>query len=525
MKITELKINNFRLFKNTSFPIGCNITVFAGTNAVGKSTLLGLLGNSSELKKDKGIPILQSQFRTEWSEVFNMSQSFDKTASNIAEVIFDDGDSRSYRITWQEKGTRGRIIPKTKDNKSSAKKEWPTLFLGLSRLYPLGEALISEKDSHSIPISQELLNDYQNILSLHDVIDSVNEVHLSDIKRKITMGVNTAKYDYLTNSAGQDNLAQILLAVESFSQLKNTLGADYSGGLLLIDELDAALHPSAQNRLFDYLMSKSKKLNLQIALTTHSLSLLEHISHRISSIPKTDFSHPIELHYLSLANQEETPTVISQPEQSLISNLLLQTTSFRNNIKINVITEDKEARWLLKQFCTSTVLNNINLLDTEIGCESILSLVKGDHEYFRKTIVILDGDVKKKTSTIRDIENYNKVFAKILILPDDKSPEDSLLSFLKTTSPSSNDFFSQYDCLVNGLTRTKFLEENLSDFYHRGKDREKKKAWLKAYLSLFETTQLINFWKNEHQSEVTQFIQNLENAFKDIRQVLLLSHI
>ena len=36
---------------------------FSGTNAVGKSTILGLLGNSCELKSNKGRPILQSAFR------------------------------------------------------------------------------------------------------------------------------------------------------------------------------------------------------------------------------------------------------------------------------------------------------------------------------------------------------------------------------------------------------------------------------------------------------------------------------
>ena len=50
MKITSLTINDFRCFKDSKFTIGQNITIFSGTNAVGKSTILGLLGNSCELK-------------------------------------------------------------------------------------------------------------------------------------------------------------------------------------------------------------------------------------------------------------------------------------------------------------------------------------------------------------------------------------------------------------------------------------------------------------------------------------------
>lgn len=75
IKITQLKINHFRLFENISFKIGNYVTIFSGTNSVGKSTLLGILGNSNEIKTKQGKPILQSQFRTEFSEIFKMSKN------------------------------------------------------------------------------------------------------------------------------------------------------------------------------------------------------------------------------------------------------------------------------------------------------------------------------------------------------------------------------------------------------------------------------------------------------------------
>lgn len=50
MRIVSLKINKFRAFTDAEFTIGKNITVLSGSNAVGKSTILGLLGNSCELK-------------------------------------------------------------------------------------------------------------------------------------------------------------------------------------------------------------------------------------------------------------------------------------------------------------------------------------------------------------------------------------------------------------------------------------------------------------------------------------------
>lgn len=524
MKITKLHITNFRLFHDADIKIGKRITVFSGTNSVGKSTLLGLLGHSSELKPEDAHPILQPRFRSEWSEIFKLSPTFDKTASNIADITYDNGNKLSYRITWQVNGTRGRIIPASKDRDgkpSSAKQSWPTLFLGLSRLYPLGEAILSEKESKSISLTSEILDTYKNILSINDSIFSTNEVHLSDVKKKVSVGINTEKYDYLTNSAGQDNLAQILLAVESFRKLKEDTGDNYNGGLLLIDELDAALHPAAQNKLFDYLYKQCKNLDLQIAFTTHSLSLLEHIAVCTENYPFTESAeNEIELYYFSLANNEPTPTIVRHPKQNLVHNLLLETVSFRKNIKVKVISEDKETRWFIKHMLSAETLGQVELTDTECGCESLLSLIKGDFSYFNKVLVILDGDVKKKTATMRLIKRLNAIGNHILILPDECSPEDTLRNFMQSEETYSTAYFSQPICLENGLTRTRFRLENLNDFLKRGQKREKLKAWFRTYQSLFDDTQVYEQWKGAHQEDVNKFVEDFNNELKKITDAL-----
>ena len=46
----KLIINDFRQFKNVEIEIGKFLTVLAGRNSTGKSTILGLLANSGELK-------------------------------------------------------------------------------------------------------------------------------------------------------------------------------------------------------------------------------------------------------------------------------------------------------------------------------------------------------------------------------------------------------------------------------------------------------------------------------------------
>ena len=59
--INSLEIEEFRMFRDRKFELGKRITVFAGQNATGKSTLLGLLGNMVESKEKN---IFGKQYRT-----------------------------------------------------------------------------------------------------------------------------------------------------------------------------------------------------------------------------------------------------------------------------------------------------------------------------------------------------------------------------------------------------------------------------------------------------------------------------
>ncbi len=48
-----LKLNDFRQFKDMDISLGKRLTVLAGRNSTGKSTILGILANSGELKKER----------------------------------------------------------------------------------------------------------------------------------------------------------------------------------------------------------------------------------------------------------------------------------------------------------------------------------------------------------------------------------------------------------------------------------------------------------------------------------------
>lgn len=524
IKIKQLSINHFRLFKNISFQIGNYITVFSGTNAVGKSTLLGILGNSSELKVKDGKPILQAQFRTEFSEIFKMSKEYDPSDSNILKITFNDDDYRICRTTWTKDSKnviRPRVLSEYKDSEGkrhSKKKEWPTLFLGLSRLYPIGETDNKYLKTQSltdidITLKEQREKAYKKILSLTDDITDTKAISFINNNRVKSIGFSTDQYDYLSNSSGQYNIGQILLAVESFERLKLKDSNKYRGGLLLIDELDASLHPSAQNRLFDYLFKKAKSLDLQVIFTTHSLSLLDYITEKTPHNNNVyESNNPIEIYYLSIANR--ILQTIRTPTADVLHRLLLESPLLIAKRKIKIFTEDEEARWFIKNILrdNTTLMNRLDLLDVKIGKNALISMIKGDSSYFSKHITILDGDGKNDLMRIgKEIPNV----CSIITLPGTKSPEQELLSFLKSKSEYADEYYAQESCLQSGITFSYFSNIDLNSFAN-AKPRVQYKEWFNQHKSLFDETFLFDYWAKAHETEVERFVQELSQLCNTI---------
>lgn len=112
MKAIRLFIEDFRQFENCEVIIGNKLTAVAGNNGTGKSTILGLLANSSQLPGKK--TYIGKAFRGEFAELFSGSPEHDPTGSKIRLDYEEHGQGESvvFRTAWQNKGTRFRVIPK-----------------------------------------------------------------------------------------------------------------------------------------------------------------------------------------------------------------------------------------------------------------------------------------------------------------------------------------------------------------------------------------------------------------------------
>ena len=215
MLVKKININTFRKFENQILHLGKRITCISGYNAVGKSTILGILANATEYIKRDGTTLDDHPFKVELKDIIKFHPDFDTTKPDVFTFYWDNPPSNNdyaeqltYRATWQEDNTRYRILPKkTRERNTEKKIKWPTLYLGLSRLYPVGEVMDEEITPKTLSTE-----DFNFLKNTHKSILSSTEVYQESVSLKIQntkkngFGVVTDKYDALSNSAGQDNV-------------------------------------------------------------------------------------------------------------------------------------------------------------------------------------------------------------------------------------------------------------------------------------------------------------------------------
>lgn len=542
MFIKKLEISNFRAFKEDfSMEFGRNITCISGHNGIGKSTILAILSNCAELKKKDGKHLNGSAFRGEFSDIIVGDREFD-TSGTKATIFFDElpqkkassikdplvyVDQLSFRATFQKDGEkdRYRLIPNYIEGirETNSKIVWPVYYLGLSRLYPIGESKDPQPSKISIDINKELVDVHSRLLSF-DYGDnaSLENIGVPEVG-KSKSGIRTKNFSSTANSSGQDNLGQIILSVLSFQELKKNNSENYFGGLLIIDELDATLHAAVQMKLFDYLLEKSKELNLQIVFTTHSKTLLEYITKKYNSTKTIKISYLLKRGDTIIEKQNPTIDFFTKDLSDTYGKL-------PEKKVVKIFTEDETARWFIKNlFEISNNGFNIDFLETSISWSHLMILLTSDFSVFKDYIFILDPDINK-TSNKDKINEYLKSFpinledptSNVLIIPspdkNNNNIEQMLWEYVHSL-PANHSFF--FDQQIESTNWQKHIvEENspLSEKYKKLNNQMKYKKWFednKFYLEI-----ALSYWYADNESEVTSFINKFKSAYGKIQSTL-----
>ncbi len=466
MIVKSVQVKKFRGITDECFTLGRYLTLIAGQNGTQKSTLLGMLtqpftitDTENPLYSEK--PLSGGNYKSSFQDKFRLSPDFDKPKEHEW-TLFLEGEEEGFTVQsmLRSKATGALRFWKKGDREAgSGYIQLPVIFLSLKRLLPLGEeAKISQNEDVVLTHAEKIffIDAYKDIMISDDDMASIDYV---SSKNKETIGLTTDHYDWNANSAGQDNIGKILLAIISFKRLKEKYKKNYEGGILAIDEIDATLYPGSQVQLIKALCKYCSKFNIQTIATTHSLPMLEIASEIKYSEHRKD---QVNIVYLKKMNNK----IIIEDSLTFpqITNRLNASLGKLKKPQIDIFTEDAEARDFMRSL-VGQKFKYLNYIDCTFGCGNLIDLARKKVPSFilPNSIVVLDGDASGDAK-LRSLNNF-------VCLPGVLSPESMIAQFLTELDDNDEFWSSKHDDYTKQICFRSFKLAQIMA------DREKAKKW------------------------------------------------
>lgn len=523
--LKKLGIEYFREMKGVDVSFGKKLTVISGRNGTGKSSVLGLISQFLSFRNVHGQEdinyktLFNEEFESEFRNHIKISDKFDTPDKKYRINIFLEEDDKVYVLAATRREDQIRFVLRGNQDRNFT---WPSIYLDLRRLTPM--VYRKEDEGHKLDISdsdEKLLIGWTN--KVIPKIDRSNMISKNlpekDINSVVATGPN---YDIAAASSGEDNLGQILMSLLSFKRLKDKFN-DYSGGVLLIDELDATLFPKSQLKLIDLLLSLAGKYNLQIIFTTHSPTILNYIYEKKEvTLKDSRTENDIAINYLTNTKNKIENMNFDNANDILDDLELKIASSTKDNLrKVNVYCEDTEASDMLKKILPNDVKSEINIQSVSLGAEQYISLIRGNVTEFKKnSIIILDADKKYNYRNVLTLPfglpPDQLVYKYLYDMPAENKYWENKLKFNKTNFASNDkvneiQHYLKFDMdtyIYQDDRRPKKIRTFFKEFYQ---DDEIKTLQRTANCNVF--TRL----KAERSEEATKFIEEFRTAIKDVK--------
>lgn len=429
-QLKKLLIERFRALRDVEVELGDHITVVCGKNGTSKSSILGVAAQIFSFEKDyvsnaslSFQQIAGGAFKSLYSEHFRLSDAFDVPGSMTVNIELHDAytdEDATAKLELMRRQNKPRPVVRNnstaRNGNASRNFTHPVIFLSLKRLFP-----IASRD-YNIGSFNYLSLHIQDFLKLTNEILNKDSTHATGTDGTISSAVaHGVDYDQESVSAGEDNVGQIVLALMSFRKLKEEYPG-YKGGLLLIDEADAGLFPSAQINLWKVLARECADLGLQVILTSHSPVLIEHAY---------EYSQKYRRKFKTIYLSDTYGDVRVMQDWSwgqIGADIATQTVRTESGVSlphVRVYFEDKEAADFFAALVYRQPIRKFAAPQSDItlGCSNYLQLIKKNvREFSKESVICLDGD--QPPSTLKTV----------VLLPGELPPDQLIFQYLYNLS-------------------------------------------------------------------------------------------
>lgn len=495
LKKITFKENGLRGVKNISINFNYPITVIAGTNGIGKTTILQTLAclyhNVEERKKvQTQKPYKPYRFSTSKNQkaYYTFSDFFIQKENNKEKCEIE------YEFDILNLKKTSHTLKKiSKWNNYDRRPDRYVDYYGVSRVIPSVEFHIfkntfTKTNSNFIfqDFSSNHVGDVKNILS--KPLNSIKSTHLESMPNfklnQIILDDGTT-YDNFNMGAGEEVIISLISRINEIPE----------HSLVLIEELELGLHPKAQKLLLDKLFHIVHNRKIQLIFTTHSPFLFK-------AMPK-------ESRLLLKKSDSELEIIYGATDFITFNELLGQTKK-----ELYIYVEDEIAKSIISKLFNSDINNRI--LIVPVGSKENVIRMLGAHKrnsHLGRAILIPDGDITEseiskwyKYYALLEGEIFDNIFQTekntfIRRLPGDSAPEKFILEKIKNCDKFITDIdnaksFSNY--IKNEIN----LDDHHNLFYDISKQIGQEEESVKH--------QIINY-----------LVQNYSNDFDEIKSFII----
>jgi predicted ATPase len=488
--LDDVRICGFRGIKDLRVRFTYPVSVIAGQNACGKSTVLFALACAYSVPNAGIRDFVPSTIFPDFISEGIGFEADHRSAVTLDYHYYHGGEHHQMR--WSRKKGWSRSYFGAKNAKQPERNVYIRTVASLSNPSEVrGFLSLRRKELRREEITADLLN------FAHQVLPGPRYSHIlsfSDGKRDILYAnrEDGLSYSEFHMSAGE---RAVLRLSKDISELRDSL--------VLIDEVEAGLHPLTQQQLMLQLQRLALRTGNQIVVTTHSPAVIETV--------------PDEARiFLERTNDN---VILQQPHRDIIQKALYG----QSNDKLSILCEDDVAEGLIRG--VMDVLNpklSLSPADIVVGRDTgkdefpryvkLLSMF-GQLDGF---VFVLDGDGLNAAAKVRQAAMDEGQSVQLLMLPGKTSPEEWIWGRVRDrVDLYASRFGVSMDTMESTLVNIEREYESAADTA-----RNKSKGRLYA-LSLFLHRKAEDISRSVGSSESTDKASDINGFVTDLESCIL----